>query len=230
MLSKRLQAVADMVTKGNRIADIGTDHGYVPIYLTKNHICPSAYAMDIHEGPLKIAEKNIQKEGLSDKIITIRSDGMEQLAPGMAESVVIAGMGGELIIDILKKRESVKGIREFILAPHRRVDLVRKYVISRGWSIAAENMVLDAGKFYPILRVVLAKKAEPEYREEELRYGRILLQEKNAVLKEYLEKEYVKFSEILNTMKESENCSIQPIEEILELNRKGRTFYDSGRN
>ena len=122
MISERLKAVAGMVTKGKKVADIGTDHGYVPIYLVENSICSKVYAMDINEGPLKIADKNIAIHGLSDKIETIQSNGMEKLKDNMVDGAIISGMGGDLIVDILSRGKNIKGINELVLSPHRRVD------------------------------------------------------------------------------------------------------------
>lgn len=228
MLSERLKAVADMVTKGNVVADIGTDHGYVPIYLVKNHICNQAYAMDINEGPLEMAEKNIYLEGLSDKITTVLSDGMEQMADSTAETVIIAGMGGDLIVDILSRGEHIKGIKELILSPHKRVDLVRKYLIENHWKIIRENMVFDAGKYYTMIQA--QRGEDTEYNDVELIYGKYLLKNKNKILRKFLEKENKKFSYILHTMKENGNKNTSQVEEILKLNRKGRTYYDSRGN
>lgn len=225
MLSKRLKTVADMVTKGNVVADIGTDHGYVPIYLVKNHICNQAYAMDINEGPLEMAEKNIYLEGLSDKITTVLSDGMEQMADNTAETVIIAGMGGDLIVDILSRGEHVKGIKELVLSPHKRGDLVRKYLIENHWKIVREEMVTDAGKYYTMIKT--QRGEDTEYNEVELIYGKYLLKNKNKILRKYLERENKKFSNILHTMKENGNENTSQVEEILKLNRKGRTYYDS---
>lgn len=224
MLSKRLKAVADMVTKGNIVADIGTDHGYVPIYLVKNNISERAYAMDINEGPLKMAAKNIRLEGLSEKITTVLSDGMEQMKDNMAESVIIAGMGGDLIVDILSRGSLVKGIKELILSPHKRVDLVRKFLVGNCWEIIQENMVVDGGKYYTIIKAV--KGQNTEYTDVELLYGKYLLETKNQILKQYLQKENEKFSKILNTMKESGNQNDFQIKEVLKMNQKGRTYYD----
>ena len=88
MLSNRLKEVATMVTENSIVADIGTDHGYVPIYLVENHIAKKVYAMDINEGPLKIANKNISQRGLAHCIETILSDGMEKMKDNMADTVV----------------------------------------------------------------------------------------------------------------------------------------------
>lgn len=225
MLSVRLQAVADMVTQGNIIADIGTDHGYVPIYLVENRICPMAYAMDINEGPIQRARDHIEGAGLLGKIKVIQSNGMEKLKPGQADTVVIAGMGGELIIDILKASEVNDTVKELVLSPHRRGDLVRRFLNDHGWRITEENMVLDVGKFYTIIKAVHGEETEA-YSEIEFIYGRCLLNEKNTVLYKYLNKEYKKFLAIKDNMETNSNQNIKNIERILEYNRKAREMYD----
>lgn len=226
MLSNRLKIVADMVTKGNSVADIGTDHGYVPIYLIKNGVCPKAYAMDINEGPIRSAQKNVRAEGLEDKICVIQSDGMEKMTSSMADSVIIAGMGGELIIRILKDSKVNNTVKEFILSPHRDIDLVRKYALENNWHIEEEKMLKDAGKFYIVMKVKPGKE-EISYSPVEYMYGRHLLKEKNPVLKEYLEKQYHKFSKIKETMKENNSRDIEQVEKVIEMNRKGWEMYDS---
>lgn len=225
MLSKRLQNVANMVTKGYIVADIGTDHGYVPIYLIKNGIVPKAYAVDINEGPLKIADKNIRLEGLQDKITTVLSDGMNEMTSEMAESVVIAGMGGDLITDILNRGKNIKGIKELVLSPHKRVDIVRKYLLDNNWKITDENMVIDNNKYYTILKAV-PEREESEYDETELMYGRLLLLTKNPVLKQYLEKENKMYKEVLKKVKNSKNETKNSVMNNLKINRKGLEYYD----
>ena len=122
-ITKRLQADPDKVTPGYVVADIGTDHGYIPIYLTKNKIAPKAYAMDINKGPIDRATENIHMEELQDKIKAIQSNGMEKLEPGMVQSVVIAGMGGELMIDIIRNSPVIGTLKEMILSPHSDKDI-----------------------------------------------------------------------------------------------------------
>ena len=224
MLSKRLKAVADMVTRDKIVADIGTDHGYVPIYLVKNNICNKVYAMDINAGPLKIADKNISQEGLEKNITTVLSDGMNQLSDYMAETVIIAGMGGNLIVDILSKGEKIKGVEELILSPHKRVDLVRKYLNRNHWKIIQEDMVADAGKYYTIIKA--HRGDDSEYTDVEFIYGKYLLESQNKILKKYLEKENEKFLNILNTMKASGNKNTLQVNDILKINREGRAYYD----
>lgn len=187
-LSKRLQAVAELVTPDLKVADIGTDHAYIPIWLVEQKKNPSAIAMDINQGPLEKAKENIALHGLSSCIKTRQSDGMKQLEAKEAESVVIAGMGGGLVIKILEDvRERNFGIKEWILQPQSEIRRVREYLNESGYQIVKEDMVLDEGKFYPMMKVV--KGGREAYREEELCYGKLLLQSKNPILKTFLEKE-----------------------------------------
>ena len=117
-LSKRLKAVADMVGTGSVLADIGTDHAYIPIWLVSRGSVPRAVAMDVNEGPLKRAQENILQNGLEEKIETRLSDGFKALAPGEADTAVIAGMGGGLTVRILKNgMEVVRSLKECILQP-----------------------------------------------------------------------------------------------------------------
>ena len=94
-LSKRLQAVADLVTVRECVADIGTDHAYIPIYLTEHKKVKKAFAMDVNEGPLIRAEEHVREAGLKEQIKMRRSNGLEKLSPGEVEAVIIAGMGGD---------------------------------------------------------------------------------------------------------------------------------------
>lgn len=206
-LSKRLQAVADLVTPGLKVADIGTDHGYIPIWLMEHKKASFAVAMDINKGPLEKARENIRLHGLTSYIETRLSDGMKNLKAGEAESVVIAGMGGGLVIKIL---EDVKGkslgIREWILQPQSEIQKVRTYLRESGYCIVAEDMVLDEGKFYPMMKVI---KGEPElYSEAELCYGKILLKNRNKILEEFLKKELDIKTEIRNRLQNSDGENI----------------------
>ena len=102
-LSKRLQAVAAMVTEGNKLVDVGTDHGFLPIYLVKTKKIPKALAMDVNPGPLSRAREHIREYGLDTYIETRLSDGLKKLEPGEGQTLVLAGMGGGLMLRILKE-------------------------------------------------------------------------------------------------------------------------------
>lgn len=109
-LSKRLQAVADLVTVRECVADIGTDHAYIPIYLTEHKKVKKAFAMDVNEGPLIRAEEHVREAGLKEQIKMRRSNGLEKLSPGEVEAVIIAGMGGGLVMRILTEGQAVADI------------------------------------------------------------------------------------------------------------------------
>ena len=154
-LSIRMQAVADMVTPGGRIADIGTDHGYVPIYLVEQNKTDHAIAMDVRKGPLARAGENIVRFGCSDRIETRLSDGLAMLKPGEADTVIIAGMGGLLTIRILEAGLKVlQSVSECILQPQSDLDKVRQFLHQHGFQIVQEKMLIDEGKYYVVMRVL----------------------------------------------------------------------------
>ena len=155
-LSKRLRAIADLVTPGYRLADIGTDHGYLPIWLLQNQRIPYALGLDIRPGPLEHAGINMQNAGVSDKMELRLSDGLEQLQASEADTVVISGMGGMLIISILQNAcQKVRCMKELILSPQSDIPMVRKYLRTNGFLIVDEQVIIDSQKFYTII------KAEP---------------------------------------------------------------------
>ena len=190
-LSKRLQAVADLVSDGLIVADIGTDHGYIPIYLLTSKKCPKAYAMDVNKGPLLRAKEHVEAYGLGDKIETRLSDGVNNLYVGECDCVVIAGMGGALTIKIMEEGKTLfQNLKEFVLQPQSEIKKVRQYLQSEGYRVIAEDMVYEEGKFYPMMKVI--KDTDEAYHATELQYGKLLLSEKHPILKMFLEKEYQK--------------------------------------
>ena len=154
-LSRRMKAVASMVTAGYTLCDVGTDHGYVPIALVQGNIIPKAIAVDINKGPLERANEHIRANGLTEQITTRLSNGLEAIHDGEVDSIVIAGMGGELVIHILTAGETVcRSAKELILQPQSEVSKVREYVRNTGYKIVDEDMILEDGKYYPMFRCV----------------------------------------------------------------------------
>lgn len=199
-LSDRMSAVAAMVTAGSMLADVGTDHGHVPIALVERGIVPGAIAMDLREGPLAQAKKNIAMCGLSDRIETRLSDGVQALAPGEADSIVIAGMGGELVVHILSKgRDVCRSVKELILQPQSELDKVRKYLRENEYDIQREDMICEDGKYYPMMKVVPGEGMNDRLEHQQViselgitvcdRYGVDLLWRRNPILLEFLYKE-----------------------------------------
>lgn len=199
-LSKRLQAVADLLSGGLRVADIGCDHGFLSIYLVKTGKAPGCIAMDVNRGPLERAEKHIQREGLSTYIDTRLSDGARALdSDAKVEAAVMAGMGGKLMIRIIEdSRDQFLGMRELVLQPQSEIAMVRAYVRQMGWQITAEDMVLEEGKFYPMMKVEAGSREKSSENQELFDcYGEFLLKNRHPVLKEFLQKEEKQQKEIL---------------------------------
>ena len=192
-LSNRLSALASLVSKGHRLADIGTDHGYIPIYLCQTGIIPSAIAMDIGKGPLQQATAHIKQQGLSSRIRTRLSDGLTALQPGEADTILIAGMGGGLVMKILSQgTHALTGSEELILQPQSEIAQVRAYLRTHGFRILEEEMILEDGKYYPMMKVSQQKAAEQTKilpQEVADAFGPVLLQKRHPVLKEWLERE-----------------------------------------
>ena len=225
VLSQRMQMVADMVSKGNVLADIGCDHGFVSIYLLENGICPKVIAMDVNEGPLLRAKEHIEERGLSSYIDVRLSDGMEKLLFGEADSVLIAGMGGRLVIKILTDcMDKAKDLKEIVLQPQSELHLVRQFLTDMGFHIIQEDIVKDNGKFYPAMRVAWNEEKAQALSEEELWYGPLLLIEKHPVLQEYLEKEKAKYAQIAEDIVNNGNNTDKATEDTI---RKRRSLIDT---
>lgn len=187
-LSKRLMALTNFVTPGNRLADIGTDHGYVPIYLAKNNIIPSAIAMDINQGPLAKAREHIIENHLEQKITTRLSDGLNAYNLGEADTILIAGMGGALMSRILENNmHKLEGVSELILQPQSEIAQFRHFLHDAGFKIIHEQMLIDDGKYYVIIKAVHGQ----EYYDKEVDYiyGKRLLESKDETLYQFLQKE-----------------------------------------
>lgn len=225
-LSKRLTVVAGQITRGNTVADIGTDHGYIPIYMTHNGYSDYAIAMDVNDGPLNRAKENISKYGMENKVETRLSDGLKGLKKGEVQSIVIAGMGGLLTIRILKDGKDVaESADELILSPHSDVHLLREYLSNNGYKIINEEIVLEDGKYYFVLKV---NKGKMEITDDiEKHFGRYLINRRDLVMKTFLKKEEDKRLYILERMSASSNIErVKEIQGELDLIRKALSAYE----
>lgn len=194
-LSKRLLAVAQMVTGGSRLADVGTDHGYIPIYLVRQERIPQAIAMDVNRGPLKRAQENISMYAAEQYIETRLSDGVSELRPGEVDCVVIAGMGGNLVIKILTDGEgTIKEVKELVLQPQSDIARVRHFLQDSGFRIVEEDFVSEDGKDYPMIKAVHGKMEDQL--EIHFLYGRYLLEHKHPVLFAFLKRQQTVLQQI----------------------------------
>ena len=203
-LSKRLQALADLVTPGLRIADVGCDHGFLSIYLVSHGICPGVFAMDVNSGPLEQARQHIRAQGL-EKYIDVRlSDGLDALSPGEAQGMVCAGMGGRLMQRILTRgREQVREMKELILQPQSEISAFRCFLRENGYGIIEERMIWEEGKYYPMMRAVPGYMApQPKDRQRlEDKFGPCLLEQKEPVLIQFLKANLCTYREILKKIR-----------------------------
>lgn len=155
VLSRRLRMLADMVTPGNRLADVGCDHGFLDICLVGEGVCPRALAMDVREGPLESAREHVRRSGLGDYIEIRMSDGLEACGPDEADTLVCAGMGGRLMERILTEGlDKAARMKELILQPQSELRAFRRFLRNAGFGIVREDAVFEEGKYYFAMRAV----------------------------------------------------------------------------
>ena len=170
-LNRRLMAVAEFVRQGAVLADIGTDHAYLPVYLVSKGICAKAVAADINEGPIRRAEQNIASAGLSGSIETRLTDGLSGLDDLGITDIAICGMGGELIAKILESAPfTASGSIRLILQPMTKADFLRSWLLSHGYSIKDEAFVRD-DRIYQVICAEYSGE-NTEYSPIELLMGR----------------------------------------------------------
>ena len=169
-LDKRLSAVAALVRPGSRLADIGTDHAYLPVHLVQAGVCPAAIASDIGAGPLEAARRTVTENGLSSEIALRLGDGLATVQAGEIEDIAIAGMGGETIAAILEAAPWVKkeGIR-LVLQPMTRAEDLRRWLLQNGFSVLEEHLITDGRHLYPVLAAEYT--AAPACEDEVAVYG-----------------------------------------------------------
>lgn len=222
-LSRRMQAIAGLVTPGLRVCDVGCDHGFISIYLIQQTISPYVIAMDVNRGPLQTAEAHVEGYGLSHQIELRLSDGVHQLAVGEAEALICAGMGGRLIRRILEEGwEKLADMQELILQPQSEIGELREYLYQKGCLIAEEEMVKEDGKYYVMMKVLPQRQAAPGKTGEgmpasyEMVYGPVLLRRKHPVLQEFLQQEERQCQKILEALPPGEVRRENRRQEILQ--------------
>ena len=185
--SKRLDAILELIAVHNAInggddekvlADIGTDHAYLPIEACRTNICTSAIACDINAGPLQIANKNIQLAGFSDKIQTRLGDGLAPVMPGEAHYIVIAGMGGMRIVKILQTEAEKSKNALLVLQPQHDLEYLRRNLHVSGYEIKAERLVQEDKRFYVVLAAYYCGvNFAKTWSDEEYYLGKFLIEE-----------------------------------------------------
>lgn len=214
-LSDRLNAVIGLVSDTVCGADVGCDHGFISIELISRKVAQHMIAMDVREGPLSRAKEHIEQFGLTDKIETRLSDGVSNLKVNEADAVIVAGMGGNLVIHILESgQDIIKNMKQCVLQPQSEIEKVRAYLRENKYKTVAEEMIYEDGKYYPMMKVVPDIGSNCEVPKVYDCYGELLIKEKNPVLKKYLLHQLNKKEEILKNLSLIENTYCDRISEI----------------
>lgn len=221
-LSKRLETVANFVIEGSRVADIGSDHAYLPSYLCVNGRISFAVAGEVNEGPYQSALSQVEKLGIADKVHVRKGNGLEVVSPSEVDHIIIAGMGGALITDILEAgRDKLEGVKRLILQPNLMADRIRKWLLTNGWELIKEVVLEEDEKIYEVLVAERGNVDEPysENRELELLLGPFLMHEKNSAFIKKWESEIQSWKRILlqfEQAKETEEVKAKK-EELIQL-------------
>lgn len=204
-LSIRLSAIAGFVPQGSRVIDVGTDHAYIPIYLTEAGIAKSCLATDINKGPLEKARKNLVAHKISNVSLK-QTNGLEGIEHDAGDVVMISGMGGYLIIDILQRSKAlVQKMKKLILQPQQDIDEVRKYLHAMGFKIEDEAFVQDEEKYYTIIVAVPGQECyEKAY---EYTYGKCLIEKKLPLFKTWITEKLCKQEGIYAAIENQESPS-----------------------
>lgn len=220
VLSERLRMLAGMVTPGNRVVDVGCDHGFLDIYLVRQGICPGALAMDVREGPLRSAGEHVRRAGLGGYIEIRMSDGLAECGLDEADTLVCAGMGGRLMERILTEgQEKARRMRELILQPQSELPEFRRFLRNAGFGVICEDAVFEDGKYYFAMKAAWEGRRETcpqEIKAQETRmyrsserqelydfFGGLLLETRHPVLYAYLRQRETYLRELKASMMEA---------------------------
>ena len=196
-LSKRLLTIANLIDDNSKVADIGCDHGLVSIYLAMNKQNISIIASDINQNALDNAIKNINKYHLEDKIKVCLSNGLDNINDEI-DTIIISGMGGHTIIDILtNNQEKLNTVNNIIIQSNNDIEYVRRKIVKLGYYISKEKLILDKNIYYT---VILFTKGKKKYTNKEYYFGPILLKENSKIFIEKKNKEYTKLVNIKNNI------------------------------
>ncbi|HEY5524261.1 MAG TPA: class I SAM-dependent methyltransferase [Clostridium sp.] len=215
-LSKRLKFIADHIDKCKSIIDVGTDHGYIPIYAIKNNLCERAIASDINKGPVKKARLNVALEGVSKEVEVRLGGGLKTIKKGEVQGVIMAGIGGNLIKEILEKdKYKIPSFEFLILQPAQNPEVLREYLYSNGYEILGEDLCFDEGLYYELFKVKKAQIVEAtELNPIVYEISPILLKNKHPLMHPYLESKEEKYNKILGFLNENSEGSIKRKEDI----------------
>lgn len=216
----RLECIVSMVDECRTAADIGTDHGYVAEMLLKEGLCQRIIASDLNEGPLKRAIEHLTKVKLEDKCDFRLGSGLTVLNEGEADAIIIAGMGGDLISDIIERSKDIAmGASQLILQPMTAIDNLRRYLAENGFKIIDENIVREYHHYYFIIKAQkgLTKIEDNIYYE----ISKILLDKKDPIMMDYLKKILKTNENIISSLEKADKVEYNvKVESLREKNKR----------
>lgn len=213
----RLECIKSMVSRCAAAADVGTDHGYVAEMLLNDNTCERVIATDLNNGPLKRATEYLTGRNLNQRCDFRLGSGLTVLEEGEADAIIIAGMGGDLIADIIETSKNIAlAAKELILQPMTAADKLRKYLIKNGFVIEDEKIVKEYHHYYFIIKAVPghSNKTDEIYYE----FSRHLICRKDPLMIEYLKKVIMTNENIINSIEKTGNREYN--EKIRELQIK----------
>ena len=213
-LTDRLLKIASLVTEGKKVADIGTDHGYIPVYLLNQGKVPYAILADVNKGPLENARGEVRHNKLLDKVDLRLGSGIEVLVKGEVDEVIIAGMGGILISELLEaKLEVAHSVDKLILQPMQAQNELRKYLLNNGFEILDEVLVKEDFRIYEIIIAKYTGKNTVVSDEIYYEVGTKLIENKDPLLNEFIDKKIYMYNSII---KKIEGKSSEGIEKKIK--------------
>ncbi|GGE31492.1 tRNA (adenine(22)-N(1))-methyltransferase [Streptococcus himalayensis] len=224
-ISKRLATVGSFVPQGARLVDIGSDHAYLPIALVQKGQIKAAIAGEVVAGPYQSACQNVAEHSLQDKIEVRLANGLAAFEVlDQMDTLVVAGMGGRLISEILAAdEEKLSTLKRLILQPNNHEDRLRSWLHEHGWVLIAEEILEEAGKVYEIM---VAEKGSQTLSSQEVCFGPYLLKEKSAIFQQKWQKEQEKLSQALARIPATHELErqvltqkIQEIKEVLDVSK-----------
>lgn len=216
-VSKRIEFIINSLEEVNTLADIGTDHGYVPLLALEKGLCSKAIASDINKDPLDKAKLNAVLEGIGDELEFRLGGGFAPLNENEANEVVIAGMGGNLIRDILEADiNKVKTVDYLILLPAQNPEVLREYLYKNNYEIISEDICLDEGIYYELFKVKYSEGQSTELDSIYYEVSPILLRCGNPLVKEYLQYKVDEYNRILGFIREATVSANERRKEIKE--------------
>ncbi|MFC4411097.1 tRNA (adenine(22)-N(1))-methyltransferase [Chungangia koreensis] len=218
-LSKRLETVASYVPKGSRLADIGSDHAYLPCYLAHQGMIDRAIAGEVVKGPYESAVKEVKKEGLQNSIVVRLADGLDAIRESdQIDTITIAGMGGPLIVSIIEKgKTKLTNVQRLILQPNVHAKAIREWAVNNEWKLIDEKILKEDRKIYEVL---VLERGTVNYSDVETLMGPFLLKDKNLIFLEKWNSEVNQWRRIvdsLNLATEDQTMRKEELEKLISL-------------